>query len=146
VNNVKGNEMKVGAIAYRKGPQGTEICLVSSRRHEGLLTFPKGIVKDSEQLMDAAKRELHEEAGLRGKIKQKSRPFCYHPRLGEGEPVLYYLVKITKTSDKWPEFKQRERIFVTLKMMQDLPLGDAPKSLLRHLNRVPKLRRGDKKT
>ena len=35
--------MKVGAIAYRKTPKGIELCLVSSRRHRGKLTFQKGL-------------------------------------------------------------------------------------------------------
>ena len=66
--------MKVGAIAYRKTPRGVELCLVSSRRHKGKMTFPKGIVKRGEALIAAAKRELYEEAGLRGRVKQKARP------------------------------------------------------------------------
>jgi len=66
--------MRVGAIAYRRGAKGTEICLVSSRRHAGKLTFPKGNVKSGEPLIKAVKRELFEEAGVKGKVKRKRRP------------------------------------------------------------------------
>ena len=129
--------MKVGAIAYRKTPGGIEICLVSSRRHKGKLTLPKGEVKQGETLVAAVKRELFEEAGLHGKVKQTSRPLCFAARSQLRDPVFYFLVKITDVKGKWPENAERKRIFTSLAGMPDLPLGDAPKSLLRQMRRLP---------
>lgn len=136
---LQGVGMKVGAIAYRKTSKGVEICLVSSRRHRGKLTFPKGASKTGEKPVAAAKRELFEEAGLRGKIKQKSRPIYYQPPTSGQEPILYFLVKVTEIADKWPESKVRKRVFSSLRDMRRLPLGEAPRQLLQKLRRVPRL-------
>lgn len=135
---LQGVEMKVGAIAYRKTSRGTEVCLVSSRRHRGKLTFPKGVVKAGETPVAAAKRELFEEAGLRGRIKQKSRPIYYQPSARDQEPILYFLVKVNEIAERWPESKQRKRVFSSLRDMRKLVLGDAPKQLLKKLRRVPR--------
>ena len=131
--------MKVGAIAYLKTSKGIEICLVSSRRHRGKLTFPKGASKTGEKPVAAARRELFEEAGVSGKIKQKSRPIYYQPRTSGQEPILYFLVKVTEIADKWPESKVRKRVFSSLRDMRRLPLGEAPRQLLQKLRRVPRL-------
>ena len=123
----RGVIVKVGAIAYRKTPNGVEVCLVSSLRHKGTLTFPKGNVKEGETLTQAVKRELFEEAGLRGKIKNKKRPFCTQMSFGKREPVFYFLFKITEMVSVWPESKRRKRLFTTIKGLKKLPLGHAPK-------------------
>ena len=136
---LQGVGMKVGAIAYRKTSKGIEICLVSSRRHRGKLTFPKGASKTGEKPVAAARRELFEEAGVSGKIKQKSRPIYYQPRTSGQEPILYFLVKVTEIADKWPESKVRKRVFSSLRDMRRLPLGEAPRQLLQKLRRVPSL-------
>ena len=131
--------MKVGAIAYRQTSRGIEICLVSSRRHKGKLTLPKGEVKQGETLVTAVKRELFEEAGLQGKVKHSKRPLCFAAKSRQHDPVFYFLVKITDVKMKWPEKSERKRVFTNLAGMSDLPLGDAPKSLLRQMRQLPLL-------
>lgn len=133
--------MKVGAIAYRQTPDGIEICLVSSLRHKGKLTFPKGSIEPGESLVAAAKREMFEEAGLRGKVKRKSRPLCYMATSKDIEPVLYFLFRITDEASSWPEKDVRRRVFTPLAGMKSLPLGDAPRTLLKQLYRVSRLTR-----
>lgn len=136
--------MKVGAIAYRKTPRGVELCLISSLRHKGKLTFPKGNVKEGESLTKAVKRELFEEAGLRGKIKNKKRPFCTQMSFGEREPVFFFLLKVKNISSSWPEKKKRKRFFVTINEMKDLPLSFAPWKLRSELKSLTLFKRGKK--
>ena len=106
--------MKVGAIAYRNNANGVELCFVSSRRHKGAITLPKGIVKPNEQLAKAATRELFEEAGVTGKVKRKSYPLFFTSNKIGIEDILYFFVKINAVQENWPEAKHRNRVFLTV--------------------------------
>ncbi|MBL6849999.1 MAG: NUDIX domain-containing protein [Planktomarina temperata] len=106
--------MKVGAIAYRNNANGVELCFVSSRRHKGAITLPKGIVKPNEQLAKAATRELFEEAGVTGKVKRKSYPLFFTSNTIGIEDILYFFVKITAVQENWPEANHRNRVFLTV--------------------------------
>lgn len=106
--------MKVGAIAYRNNANGVELCFVSSRRHKGAITLPKGIVKPNEQLAKAATRELFEEAGVTGKVKRKSYPLFFTSNKIGIEDILYFFVKIQHVRQNWPEADLRRRVFLTL--------------------------------
>lgn len=106
--------MKVGAIAYRNNANGVELCFVSSRRHKGAITLPKGIVKPNEQLAKAATRELFEEAGVTGKVKRKSYPLFFTSNKIGIEDILYFFVKITAVQENWPEANHRNRVFLTV--------------------------------
>ena len=106
--------MKVGAIAYRNNANGVELCFVSSRRHKGAITLPKGIVKPNEQLAKAATRELFEEAGVTGKVKWKSYPLFFTSNKIGIEDILYFFVKIQHVRQNWPEADLRRRVFLTL--------------------------------
>lgn len=106
--------MKVGAIAYRNNANGVELCFVSSRRHKGIITLPKGIVKPNEQLTKAATRELFEEAGVTGKVKRKSYPLFFTSNKVGIEDILYFFVKITAVEENWPEANHRNRVFLTV--------------------------------
>lgn len=106
--------MKVGAIAYKKTKKGIKICLVTSSRHVGTLTLPKGYVKQNETMPKAALRELFEEAGIVGKIIKKSRPILFSSKNDETDDVLYFFVKINQICTFWPEQHIRDRIFLTL--------------------------------
>lgn len=106
--------MKVGAIAYQNNANGVELCFVSSRRHKGALTLPKGIVKSNEKLAKAAVRELFEEAGVKGKVMKKAHPLLFASKKPEIDDVLYFFVKIQDVRQNWPEANLRTRVFLTL--------------------------------
>ncbi|NBT41006.1 MAG: NUDIX domain-containing protein [Alphaproteobacteria bacterium] len=125
--------MKVGAIAYKKTKKGVKICLVTSRRHTGTLTLPKGHAKQNEVMAKAALRELFEEAGVVGKIIKKSRPILFSSKNDEVDDVLYFFVKIKQTCTFWPEQHIRDRIFLTLDEAIEKRTSKATKKILRLL-------------
>ena len=121
--------------------RGGILCTGETYKDKVKLTFPKGSIEPGESLVAAAKREMFEEAGLRGKVKRKSRPLCYMATSKDIEPVLYFLFRITDEASSWPEKDVRRRVFTPLEGMQSLPLGDAPRTLLKQLYRVSRFTR-----
>lgn len=75
-------QVSAGCVVTREGPEGTEILLVHARGgtfRRPLFGIPKGLVEAGEDLRAAARRETHEETGLRvciraplGSVRQKS--------------------------------------------------------------------------
>lgn len=125
--------MKIGAIAFLETTKGIEICLVSSRRHDGTQTLPKGYCKEHENLPKAALRELYEEAGILGRVNYKSRPILYSSKNNAADEVLYFFVETIKIASDWPEKKQRNRIFVTLEEAVELKTSKAARKILKEL-------------
>lgn len=59
---MKNTEVSSGAVIVRKKNTIWEILLI--RDMKGLLTFPKGFVENKESIIQAARREAKEEAGI----------------------------------------------------------------------------------
>ena len=131
--------MKVGAIAYRNNANGVELCFVSSRRHKGIITLPKGIVKPNEQLTKAATRELFEEAGVTGKVKRKSYPLFFTSNKVGIEDILYFFVKITAVQENWPEANHRNRVFLTVNEASSRATSQGTKKIINLLMNDQKL-------
>src|SRR5690348_1261746 len=68
--------VQVAALPWRKGPDGVEIMLITSRE-TGRWVLPKGWPEGDEALWDAAAREASEEAGIDGAIA-RSELGCYY--------------------------------------------------------------------
>ena len=67
----KSAKTSAGILLYRRSPAGIEVFLVHpggpfwAKRDIGSWTVPKGEVNSDENLLQAAKREFHEETGAR---------------------------------------------------------------------------------
>jgi len=67
--NHRGARLRAGCIPVRVRPSGQlDVLLVRSRNHPEVFTLPGGGVEGGESTQEAALREVHEEAGLKGRL------------------------------------------------------------------------------
>ncbi len=78
------------------------------------MTFPKGATKRGEGWERAALRELHEEAGCKGKILMRRRPMVVSPPKAPEESCVFFWCEIDTVLKSWPAKKQRDRIWHTV--------------------------------
>jgi predicted NUDIX family NTP pyrophosphohydrolase len=107
--------ISAGLILFRRSAErGLEIFLAHpggpfwANRDTGAWTIPKGVVEDGEDLLDAARREFHEETGIvasgpflpLGSIKQKAGK-TVHAWAWEGDADASTIVS-NFTTTEWP--------------------------------------------
>ncbi|TIU34976.1 MAG: NUDIX hydrolase [Mesorhizobium sp.] len=108
--------LQVAALPWRKGENGVEIMLITSR-DTGRWVLPKGWPEAREPLCEAAAREAGEEAGLRGTISHlEAGRYFYAKVLASGEEapceVLVFPLKVDRVADRWKEKRARTRKWV----------------------------------
>jgi 8-oxo-dGTP pyrophosphatase MutT (NUDIX family) len=69
-------ETSSGGVIYRRSPEGVEVALTQTSRG-AMWCLPKGRVEEEETIEEAALREVKEETGLTGAIRQPLRPIEY---------------------------------------------------------------------
>ena len=72
-------QVSAGGVVYRQGPEGTELLLASRRTRSGELVWglPKGLVEPGESPETAAVREVREETGYDGEIRDSLGEISY---------------------------------------------------------------------
>lgn len=98
-NHIRG---MAGVVPLRLTSQ---VCLINSKKDPGKLVFPKGGVKRGETLQAAALREAFEEAGIRGPVTRV---------LPVVDGCQWFLLDVEDVAERWPEDRQRQRIWVTV--------------------------------
>lgn len=82
---------QAGAIIVAMGRSGPLVLLVTSRRKSDNWIFPKGHIEEGETAEEAAVREAHEEAGVRGKVVGRAGTLAWD--VGDDRyRVRYFLV------------------------------------------------------
>lgn len=109
---------QVGAIPFRRRPDGTlDVLLVTSRQTRRWV-IPKGWPWPDRQDAYAAAEEAWEEAGVLGQPNLECQgTFTYEKRRrNDNIPVRVsvYLLEVTDEVDSWPESRQRERKWFSL--------------------------------
>ena len=98
-------EISSGGVIYRPADDGFEVALTQTSRGP-MWCLPKGRVEDQETLEQAALREVREETGLHGRIRQPLGPieYSYQARSDEGvrlaidKTVHFYLIEFERGS------------------------------------------------
>jgi 8-oxo-dGTP pyrophosphatase MutT (NUDIX family) len=105
--------VQVAALPWRKGPDGVEVMLITSR-DTGRWVLPKGWPEGNEKLWDAAAREAGEEAGIEGAVAPAELGRYYYAKaMPSGQAkrceVHVFPMEIDRVKDSWPERKSRRR-------------------------------------
>ena len=103
--------MKVGTIPFRRGPEGLQVCLVSTAHSRKRFTFPKGVAKRREPWRKGALRELREEAGVEGRILEPRYPLVLADEKRPSDGIVLYWCEVLSLDDAWDEDGFRKRIF-----------------------------------
>ncbi len=104
---------QVAALPWRKGENGTEILLVTTRTTKRWV-IPKGWTMDGKADYEAAEIEAFEEAGVQGEIEAEAiGSYGYLKVLRSGKArhvtVLVFSLHVNEVHDEWPEREERQR-------------------------------------
>jgi 8-oxo-dGTP pyrophosphatase MutT (NUDIX family) len=84
-----------GCVVWRHGPAGTiEVVLVHRPAPHGDWSLPKGKLEPGESHRDAAVREVHEEAAVRGELGPKLTEVRYVTPRGEDKRVRWWAMEM----------------------------------------------------
>jgi 8-oxo-dGTP pyrophosphatase MutT (NUDIX family) len=105
---MKNIEVSSGAVIVKKRNTTWDILLI--RDLKGMLTFPKGFVETGESIIQAARREAHEETGITAlRYKATLPPISYiYTRDGQSihKTVYYALFSYTGRQQLVPQVEE----------------------------------------
>ena len=85
-------EQAAGGVVWREGPAGIELLLVHRPRYDDW-TFPKGKLEQGESLVECARREVREEAGVRPLIGRYLGDISYMKQKDRRKVVHYWAMQ-----------------------------------------------------
>jgi 8-oxo-dGTP pyrophosphatase MutT (NUDIX family) len=100
-------------IPYRKGPNGLEVLLVTSRKGTRWV-LPKGVVEPDLTPAVSAGKEAMEEAGVRGRIDDRPLGTYQYQKWGGTCTVQVFAMEVEEEVPAWPEAGMRRRAWLTV--------------------------------
>jgi 8-oxo-dGTP pyrophosphatase MutT (NUDIX family) len=83
-----------GGVVWRHGPEGGVEVLIVHRPRYGDWSLPKGKLDPGEEAVDAARREVAEETGLRCRVEQPLPAVEYVDHQGRPKRVRYWAMQV----------------------------------------------------
>ena len=113
MNNFDWMYNQSGAVPFRRGKDGVQILLITSRSRKRWV-IPKGIIEPDLSPQESAQKEAFEEAGITGKIINKTLGKYAYKKWGGTCTVQVFLLEVEEILEDWPEafFRTREWISV----------------------------------
>jgi 8-oxo-dGTP pyrophosphatase MutT (NUDIX family) len=100
-------------IAYRTGPGGLEVLLVTSRRGTRWV-LPKGVVEPGMSPATSAAKEAEEEAGVRGAVTDAPLGTYQYRKWGGTCTVEVFAMAVEEEVADWPESGMRTRAWLSV--------------------------------
>ncbi|SMO50470.1 NUDIX hydrolase [Melghirimyces algeriensis] len=104
-------EVSAGGVVYRREKGSYSILLIEDRYSRW--TLPKGKQEQGETLEETALREIEEETGIQGIIKQPLERITYqyfHPDYGDVTKEVYYFLVEAKQGQATPQLSEISRV------------------------------------
>ena len=116
---------QAGVIAFRRTPDGFEVCLIRRRESRGW-GIPKGMVERGETHEETALNEAWEEAGLKGRLIGDAIGTYEYEKWDLDLVVAVYLMDVLEEHADWEEAHYRDRTWRPLReavsMLADHPV------------------------
>lgn len=118
-----------GVLVYRIESQQPEVLLITTRK--GHWTIPKGIIEPDLSPGESALVEAYEEAGVRGRLVEKSIGRFQYAKWGGICTVEVFLLEATELLENWPEADFRRRRWTTIRSAAEMVKFDRLAELIR---------------
>jgi 8-oxo-dGTP diphosphatase len=103
-----------GGLVWRAGPAGRiEILLVHRPRYDDW-SLPKGKAEPGESDEDCARREVHEETGVRVELEEPIGEIRYRDRKGRPKVVRYWRMRPVAADEFQPNDEIDEAVWVRI--------------------------------
>jgi 8-oxo-dGTP diphosphatase len=123
---------RAGGVVYRSNNGVIEYVLVESSRKPNVWVLPKGHIEEGEDAAAAAAREVHEEAGVIGRVRDELREISYEVDAKPVE-VRYYLIELI---DQVEPPEPRRQQWLPFDAALKLASHDQTRMLLRMANQL----------
>lgn len=120
---------QTAVIPYRIRDNQIEVLLITTRKKKRWIV-PKGWIEKKLSPHTSARQEAREEAGVTGTVSPHPLGCYRHGSARKGLIVQVFLMRVERELKSWPEKKERQRRWVSLKQARKLIKDKGLRSIL----------------